>query len=91
MWLLPSGDEPGQLNSSVAAYVACSNVYAEAAAEAARFEAEELGDEDDDEDRGDAFTEAVIERLAAVDPVAVEDENGFWSVVAEELGYSLPI
>lgn len=90
VWLLASGDEPGRLNLSVAAFVACSKVYAEAAAEAAGLEAQELGD-DEDEDRGDAFTEAVVERLAAVDPVAVEDENGFWSVAAEELGYSLPI
>jgi hypothetical protein len=90
VWLLPSGDEPGRLNMSVAAFVTCSKVYAEAAAEAAQIEAEGPGD-DEDEDRGDAFTDAVIERLASVDPVAVEDENGFWSVAAEELGYSLPI
>ncbi|GAA2319960.1 hypothetical protein GCM10009853_092580 [Glycomyces scopariae] len=87
VWLLPAGDEPTLVNSSAAAFTACSKVYAEAAAEVERAEAE---DPDEDEDRGDAFTEAVLERLAAVDAAAVDDENAFWSVAAEELGYAMP-
>lgn len=90
VWLLPAEGESAQLNTSAAAFTACSKVYAAAAAEAERLAAADVGD-DEDEDRGDAFTEDVLERLAAVDPVAVEDENGLWSVAAEELGYSLPL
>ncbi|GAA1693839.1 hypothetical protein GCM10009830_47050 [Glycomyces endophyticus] len=87
VWLLPEGDAPALVNTSAAAFTACSKVYAESAAEVERVEAE---DPDEDEDRGDAFTEMVLERLAAIDPAAVEDENGFWPVAAEELGYAMP-
>ncbi|MEU5871259.1 SUKH-4 family immunity protein [Glycomyces sp. NPDC047369] len=91
VWLLPEGGDPVPVNASRAQFDACAAIYAEAAAEVERLTAEGFGDdEDDEEDPGDAFTEALLERFAAVDPVAVADENGLWSVAAEELGYALP-
>jgi hypothetical protein len=92
VWLLPEDDEPGLVNASVDAFVACSALYSEAAAEAAEFEADgsDLDSDDDEGDRGDAFTDALISRFEAVDE-AVADENALWPVAAEELGYSIPL
>jgi hypothetical protein len=55
----------------------------------------EDGDEDDEADDsgaatvGDLLTDALIERFRGIDPVAVAEENSFWSIAAEELGYGL--
>ncbi|WP_335988048.1 SUKH-4 family immunity protein [Glycomyces sp. MUSA5-2] len=87
VWLLPDGGDPSPVNAGRAEFDACAAIYAEAAAEAERLAAEGFSD---DEDPGDAFTDALLERFEAVDPVAVADENGFWSTAAEELGYALP-
>ncbi|RRR98388.1 SUKH-4 family immunity protein [Glycomyces terrestris] len=91
------GEEPVLVNASAAAFTACSQVYAAASAEADRLEAaaeaiaaDDDVDDDEEEDRGDAFTEVVLARLAAADPAAVADENAFWSIAAEELGYRIP-
>ncbi|MEU6249051.1 SUKH-4 family immunity protein [Glycomyces sp. NPDC047010] len=89
VWLLPEGGEPSPVNASREAFDACAAIYKEAAAEAERLAAN--GFSDDEEDPGDAFTDALLERFAAVDETAVADENGFWSVAAEELGYALPL
>ncbi|MFB9662741.1 SUKH-4 family immunity protein [Glycomyces mayteni] len=89
VWLLPEGGEPSPVNASREAFDACAAIYEEAAAEAERLAA--AGFSDDEEDPGDAFTDALLERLAAADATAVADENGFWSVAAEELGYALPL
>lgn len=90
VWLLPDGGDLSPVNASRAQFDACAAIYAEAAAEAERFAAAGFSDDDDEEDPGDAFTDALLERFEAVDPVAVADENGFWSTAAEELGYALP-
>ncbi|MFE0686876.1 hypothetical protein ACFV0Z_01945 [Streptomyces xiamenensis] len=36
-----------------------------------------------------ALTDALLERFAALDAEAVADENSFWCVAAEELGYGM--
>jgi hypothetical protein len=90
VWLLPEQDEPGLINSSIDAFVTCTALYKEAVAEAAAIEADS-GDEDDEDDRGDAFTDDLLSRFEAVDQAAVAEEHSFWSVAAEELGYTLPL
>jgi hypothetical protein len=92
VWLLPDDGEPGLVNTTIDALVACSVAYAEAAAEAARLAAEGFsdGDPDEAEDRGDELTDAVLDRFARIDPAGVADENSLWSVAAEELGYTIP-
>ncbi|MFD0555835.1 SUKH-4 family immunity protein [Stackebrandtia endophytica] len=47
-------------------------------------------DGEDDFDAGDEFTDTLIARFATIDEPAVSDENAFWPVAAEELGYTLP-
>nr|WP_243745340.1 SUKH-4 family immunity protein [Streptomyces hainanensis] len=74
------GAPPELVNSTVRALVDCSRAYAEAAAR--EIDA-------DDEDAGDALTDALLERFRAIDPAAVDRENAFWSVAAEELGYGI--
>nr|QLK01395.1 SUKH-4 family immunity protein [Micromonospora carbonacea] len=72
------GAEP--VNSALAAFVACAEAYL-----AARAEADALPDDADDE--LEALGERLAERFRQLDPVSVGDENRFWSVAAEELGY----
>ncbi|MDT0321108.1 SUKH-4 family immunity protein [Streptomyces millisiae] len=84
VWLLADGDEVELVNSSLRALVACSRAYAEAALDAAHLD-------DEDEDAGDELTDALLARLAALDEVATDDENAFWSVAAEELGYGITV
>ncbi|WP_445402566.1 SUKH-4 family immunity protein [Streptomyces sp. LE64] len=94
LWDLSDGDEPPHLvNSDLASFTAFARAFEEAADEAERYEgSEEDADEEADEeaeDAGDALTEALLERFAAIDAAAVADENSFWSVAAEELGYGM--
>ncbi|RGC69527.1 hypothetical protein C5N14_09640 [Micromonospora sp. MW-13] len=37
----------------------------------------------------EAVGERLADRFREIDPVAVADENAFWSVAAEELGYGM--
>ncbi|MFJ9622557.1 hypothetical protein [Streptomyces sp. NPDC101181] len=52
-------------------------------------------DLDDDEDlavqAADALSEAFLERFEMLDAEAVADENSFWHVAAEELGYGMNV
>ncbi|MFT2019524.1 SUKH-4 family immunity protein [Streptomyces sp. 796.1] len=94
LWFLPEGDAAQFVNSSIAAFVACNRAYEEAAAEAAAYEGpgDGLGEEeaaDLAEQAADELTEALLERFGALDPAAVADENSFWHVGAEELGYGM--
>lgn len=92
VWGLPEDGAPHLVNSSVAAFVACSRAHTEAAAEAAGYDgAGDDGDEDAAERAADALTEALLERFAALDAPAVADENAFWCVAAEELGYGMSV
>ncbi|WP_239009121.1 SUKH-4 family immunity protein [Streptomyces sp. CFMR 7] len=94
LWGLPEGGVPHLVNSSVEAFVAFNRAYEEAAAEA---EAYEGPDDDLDEDgdlamqAADTLTEALLERFEMLDAEAVADENSFWHVAAEELGYSMNV
>ncbi|GGV85663.1 hypothetical protein GCM10015535_32670 [Streptomyces gelaticus] len=82
------------MNSSAAAFVAFSRAYEEAAAEADAYEgpdSESGAAEDPAEEAADALTEALMERFEAMDAAAVADENTFWCVAAEELGYGMNV
>ncbi|MGX2997587.1 SUKH-4 family immunity protein [Streptomyces sp. JNUCC 64] len=90
VWGLPDDGEPFRLNSGAAAFVAFTRAYGEAAAEAEAYEAPDSDPDGDEAERAaDALTEALLERFAAIDAEAVADENAFWCVVAEELGYGM--
>ncbi|WP_259454092.1 SUKH-4 family immunity protein [Streptomyces ginkgonis] len=92
VWGLPEDGAPHLVNSSVAAFVACSRAHAEAAAGYDGYDgAGDDGDEDAAERAADALTEALLERFAALDAPAVADENAFWCVAAEELGYGMSV
>ncbi|MER6363984.1 SUKH-4 family immunity protein [Kitasatospora sp. NPDC001527] len=93
LWYLADGGGHGLLNSGVAAFVAFTRAYAAAAAEAAAYDGP--GDDLDDdaseaaEAAADALTDRLLERFGELDAAAVADENGFWHVAAEELGYGM--
>lgn len=70
------------INTSMEAFVACSQAYGESARKAAA-----LG-RLDDEAVGEAFTVAVADYFESVDPGVTEDENSFWAIAASKLGYS---
>ncbi|MBE4735213.1 SUKH-4 family immunity protein [Streptomyces caniscabiei] len=97
LWCLPEGGVPQLVNSSVEAFVAFSRAYEEASAEAAAYEGP--GDDGLSEDEAvdlaeeaaDALTEALLERFGTLDADAVADENSFWHIGAEELGYSMSV
>ncbi|MEU1181554.1 SUKH-4 family immunity protein [Streptomyces sp. NPDC005820] len=96
LWCLPEGGVPQLVNSSVEAFVAFNRAYEEAAAEAAAYEGpgDGLGDdeaEDLAEQAADALTEALLERFGMLDAEAVADENSFWHIGAEELGYGMSV
>ncbi|MDQ1005577.1 hypothetical protein QFZ82_000061 [Streptomyces sp. V4I23] len=80
------------MNSSVKAFVAFSRAYEEAAA----YEGPGDGLSEDEtvdlaELAADALTEALLERFEMIDAEAVADENSFWHVGAEELGYGMSV
>jgi hypothetical protein len=92
LWIVPADGEPDQVNSSLDAFVACTRAYEQSRAEADAYEGpDDDSDEADDlaEQAADALTDALLERLAEIDAVAVAEENSFWSVAAEELGYGM--
>ncbi|WP_431977254.1 SUKH-4 family immunity protein [Micromonospora haikouensis] len=74
------GAEP--VNSTLDALVACAEAYL-----AARAEADALPDDADDD--LEAVGERLTDRFRQLDPASVGDENRFWSVTAEELGYGM--
>ncbi|WP_432953853.1 SUKH-4 family immunity protein [Micromonospora haikouensis] len=74
------GAEP--VNSTLDALVACAEAYL-----AARAEADVLPDDADDD--LEAVGERLADRFRQLDPTSVGDENRFWSVAAEELGYGM--
>ncbi|KAB1988883.1 SUKH-4 family immunity protein [Streptomyces triticiradicis] len=93
LWFLPEGGVPRLVNSSVEAFVAFNRAYEEATAEADAYEWPDGLSEDETvdlvEQAGDALTEALLERFRALDAEAVADENSFWHIGAEELGYGM--
>jgi hypothetical protein len=92
LWGLPEEGVPHLVNSGVAAFVAFTRAYEEAAAEADAYEGPDEGGEEGEElaeRAADALTDALLERFAALDAAAVADENSFWCVAAEELGYGM--
>ncbi|MGW9497853.1 SUKH-4 family immunity protein [Streptomyces prasinus] len=96
LWCLPEGGAPQLVNSNIEAFVAFNRAYEEAAAEAAAYEGPDdgLGDEeavDLAEQAADALTEALLERFEMLDAEAVADENSFWRIGAEELGYGMSV
>lgn len=96
LWCLPEDGVPQLVNSSVEAFVAFSRAYDEAAAEAAAYEGPGDGLGDDEavdlaEQAADALTEALLERFGVLDAEAVADENSFWHIGAEELGYGMSV
>lgn len=96
LWCLSEDGVPHLLNSSVEAFIAFNRAYEEAAAEADAYEGpgDGLGDAeavDLAEQAAEALTEALLERFGALDAEAVADENSFWHVGAEELGYGMSV
>ncbi|MYT89724.1 hypothetical protein GTY40_01440 [Streptomyces sp. SID8359] len=96
LWCLPEGDAPQLVNTSVEAFLAFNRAYEEAAAEAASYEGPGDGPSEDEavdlaEQAADALTEALLERFGALDAEAVADENSFWHIGAEELGYGMNV
>ncbi|MER5499917.1 MULTISPECIES: SUKH-4 family immunity protein [unclassified Streptomyces] len=96
LWSLPEGADPHLVNSGAAAFVAFNRAYEEAADEAAAYggPGEEVDDDeavDLAEEAADALTDALLERFEALDADAVADENSFWCVAAEELGYGMSV
>ncbi|MEU9318374.1 SUKH-4 family immunity protein [Streptomyces sp. NPDC048295] len=94
LWGLPEDHTPHLVNSSAAAFAACSRAYEEAAAEADAYtgpDNDSAAAEDLAEEAADALTDALVERFEAIDAAAVTDENSFWCVAAEELGYGMSV
>ncbi|OKJ40006.1 SUKH-4 family immunity protein [Streptomyces sp. CB01580] len=96
LWGLPEDGVPYLVNSGVEAFVAFNRAYEEAAAEAAVYEGPGDGPDEAEavdlaEEAADALTEALVERFGALDAEAVADENSFWCVAAEELGYGMSV
>ncbi|MFJ8200166.1 SUKH-4 family immunity protein [Streptomyces sp. NPDC096152] len=96
LWCVPEDGIPQLVNSSVEAFVAFSRAYEEAAAEAAAYGGPGDGLDDDEavdlaEQAADALTEALLERFRVLDTAAVADENSFWHIGAEELGYGMSV
>ncbi|MFE6667464.1 SUKH-4 family immunity protein [Streptomyces sp. NPDC057697] len=96
LWYLAEDGAPQLVNSGIDAFVAFNRAYEEAAAEAADYEGPGDGLDDDEavdlaEQAADALTEALLERFGAVDAEAVADENSYWHIAAEELGYGMSV
>ncbi|MFF7214743.1 SUKH-4 family immunity protein [Streptomyces sp. NPDC008238] len=93
LWLLGNDGTARLLNSGHEEFVAFCRAYEQAAHEAERYEAPEDDDSDEALERAmrdaDALTDALVERFRAVDAAAVADENSYWHIAAEELGYSM--
>ncbi|MFD4502969.1 SUKH-4 family immunity protein [Streptomyces sp. NPDC058457] len=77
LWCLPEDGVSQLVNSSVEAFIAFNRAYDEAA--------------DPAEQAADALTEALLERFGVLDAEAVADENSFWHIGAEELGYGMSV
>ena len=94
---VPDGADTFLLNTSLERFVRCVQAAVAAFEEADRLEAEAEADgaddlvEDDEEtvDELEEIGERLERRLREIDPDAMADENGFWAVLAEELGYGL--
>jgi hypothetical protein len=94
---VPDGADAFLLNTSLERFVRCVQAAVAAFEEAGRLEAESASEEADDLAEDDEETvdelEEIGERLASrlreIDPDAMVDDNSFWSVLAEELGYGL--
>ncbi|MDT0574235.1 SUKH-4 family immunity protein [Streptomyces sp. DSM 3412] len=96
LWCLPEGGAPQLVNSGVGAFVAFNRADEEAATEAAAYEGPGDGLSEDEavelaEEAADALTDALLERFGTLDAEAVADENSFWCVRAEELGYGMRV
>ncbi|WP_062642090.1 SUKH-4 family immunity protein [Streptomyces maremycinicus] len=96
LWHLPEGSAPRLVNSSVEAFVAFNRAFEDAAGEADAYEgvSDDLSDDeivDAAERAADALTEGLLKRFRAVDAAAVADENSFWHIGAEELGYGMSV
>ncbi|MFX4291458.1 SUKH-4 family immunity protein [Streptomyces bohaiensis] len=88
VWGVPEGGAPNLVNTGLTELVACSRAYREASVRLA-------GTGDGPEApgtkplAGDHLTQTLVSRFREIDPAAVADENTFWSVAAEELGYAV--
>ncbi|MFD7071461.1 SUKH-4 family immunity protein [Streptomyces sp. NPDC059913] len=89
LWELPEDGTPHLVNSDITAFVAFTRAYTEAAEEADAHPGSDQGSEDAAEEAADALTEALVARFEGLDAAAVTDENSFWCVAAEELGYGM--
>ncbi|MFK4111261.1 SUKH-4 family immunity protein [Streptomyces sp. NPDC002176] len=96
LWCLPEDGVPQLVNSSVDVFVAFNRAYEKAAAEAAAYEGPGDGLDDDETvdlagQAADVLIETLLERFGALDAEAVADENSFWHIAAEELGYGMSV
>ncbi|MFE7191848.1 SUKH-4 family immunity protein [Kitasatospora sp. NPDC057541] len=96
LWCLPEGGGRDLVNSGVAAFVAFTRAYDAAATEAAAYDGPGDGLDDDAaweaaEEAAEALTERLLEGFGERDAAAVADENSFWCVAAEEIGYGMSV
>ncbi|MEU6234638.1 SUKH-4 family immunity protein [Kitasatospora sp. NPDC047058] len=96
LWCLPEDGAPQLVNSSIEAFIAFNRAYEEAAVEAAAYEGPGDGLGEDEavdlaEQAADALTEGLLERFGVIDAAAIADENSFWHIGAEELGYGMSV
>ncbi|MEW1912558.1 SUKH-4 family immunity protein [Kitasatospora sp. NPDC085895] len=96
LWCLPDDGAPQLVNSSIEAFIAFNRAYEEAAVEAAAYEGPGDGLDEDEavdlaEQAADALTEALLERFEMLDAEVIADENSFWHIAAEELGYGMSV
>ncbi|MFF2012955.1 SUKH-4 family immunity protein [Streptomyces sp. NPDC058195] len=91
LWGLPEDGTPHLVNSTTAAFIAFTRAYAEVSAEVDACEGPAQESEDAAEEAADALSEALVARFKGIDAAAVADENSFWCVAAEELGYAMSV
>jgi hypothetical protein len=96
---VPEEADPFLLNTSLDAFVRCVQAAVAAREEITRFQADATDEDDDLEDLAeddDGTTDEIEEialrleaRLREIDPAAMADDDGFWAVLAHELGYGV--
>ncbi|NJQ05653.1 SUKH-4 family immunity protein [Streptomyces lonarensis] len=85
VWGVPEGGDPHLINTGLAELVACSQAYREASVRVAgATEGAAPG-----QTPGEQLSAALVARFREIDASSVADENTFWSVAAEELGYTV--
>jgi hypothetical protein len=90
---VPAEADAFLVNSSLDTFVRCVQAAVAAREEVERFEADGPPEEDDIDEDAEVVDEIeeigmrLTARLREIDAAAMADDSGFWSVVAEELGY----